>query len=186
MEDEGAASGEPKHDGLSGELQAKITSVMADLTEPITSEWVSDLKNSDVVPLLLGPTVWGTIQWRKSLGRPWGKSLGDVFWIEHTGTQVVLVGTPPGSAHEETAIVPLPEPSKWDGPEDDDYFRVSFMTYTGPGYNTIEPKWIFPLYWETETESFEVLGLDGSFREISPPAQGWNGDDVVLDPFEIR
>jgi hypothetical protein len=77
----------------------------------------------DPLPLLAG-TAWGSIRWSRSLGLPIGPRA--------TSFSVMLWGLIPLYQTSEGVVegwMKLDQPSVWDGPDDDDHHRVSFVTY---------------------------------------------------------
>jgi hypothetical protein len=177
---EDAQLGEPLEGPFFRELDEKLTKIVGELTEPVhieaVTEWTANIPE-------LKDTIWGSIQWRKSLGRPAGRRPADGFSILHQSH-------PPGPYDAKTGkFVDLPaphnEPTKWDGPEDDEYYRVTFMVWEAPNEKqSVDVGFAFPLRWKTGSESVTVKV--GPFRKISPSSQGWNGGDPgVLGPFEV-
>lgn len=83
------------------------------------------------VARVLNSYVFGEIFWRKTLGRPTSAKLADAFEIETWRDQIVLVGDIGGSAHWLPLHVPYFS-SLWDGKDDDEYWRVSFMVPNVP------------------------------------------------------
>ena len=76
---------------------------------------------------LLADSVTGTIRWHKSLGRPHALTLAEGFTIEHEYNTVSLFVLPPNAGKPMTHWVQLPEPFKWDLPEENDEYVVGFI-----------------------------------------------------------
>jgi hypothetical protein len=76
----------------------------------------------------------------------------------------------------------LPEPLKWDGPEDSQYHRVSFSAVVPGGEIGIKVAFAEGVRWE---QSVQVMGR--SYRDFEPPEirviKG--ATTSVLDPFDI-
>jgi hypothetical protein len=170
--------GEPLKGPFVRELHEKLTKIVAELAEPVHVEAVGELTAKFPE---LRDTIWGSIQWRKSLGRPAGPRLADGFSILHMSSKSVQ-----DAITGKVLEIPEPhfEPTKLDGPEDDEYYRVTFMAREAGGLQSVDVDFAFPLGWETGNESLIVKF--GPFREISPSSQSWHGGDaIVLGPFEV-
>jgi hypothetical protein len=151
------------------------------LKSPITAagldHWVKDgVIRADI----LSNTVWGMIRWRKALGRPNTVTLASAFVIERTCWQTELVFEK-GALREKTFLVPLREPSKWDGPDDEDYYRVSFMADTPQLTTRVRVDFAPLTAWE------HGIQMIAGFRDIEPSGAGFvkGSQRVVLDPFEV-
>jgi hypothetical protein len=106
--------------------------------------------------------VFGCIRWRREWGSPAGE-LNKAFKIEcYDRTRVVASGNVnhPKSPHEVV---------KWDGPHDEDYFRVSFITdvRVPDGYGDVTP----------DQDPYK----DRNLLEVSLVAQ-WGTSHVTLHP----
>jgi hypothetical protein len=78
------------------------------------------------VATVLGGYAFGEIVWKKQLGRPNTIKLSDGFSIEAWRDDMVLVGDIGAAAHWQPLHTPY-QPSWWDGQEDAEHWRVSFM-----------------------------------------------------------
>ena len=93
------------------------------LTRTLLDEWKGSIKN---LPIFKG-TVIGSIRWLKTMDPLLTPKHADAFELKLTYTQNVLDHKDDG-VHCVTIVgLDLP-PSKWDGPDHDEYYRVTFMT----------------------------------------------------------
>jgi hypothetical protein len=74
----------------------------------------------------LSQYAFGEIFWKKSLGRPNTTKLSEAVTVEAWRDEMVLVGDIGGAAHWQPIHVPY-HPSWWDGKDDGEYWRVSYM-----------------------------------------------------------
>jgi hypothetical protein len=74
-------------------------------------------------------TIWGTIRWSRSLGWPIAPRMADGFsvWFQHV--EVGDPGVGPGRPKTKNELVRCTDPLLWDGPHDDENFRVSFLCH---------------------------------------------------------
>jgi hypothetical protein len=72
-------------------------------------------------------TVWGQIVWRKAVGRPRSQRMADAFIIEHHYEFLEWVIGPDGNPQSIGGIVKGATPRVWDGPHDDERYRVSYI-----------------------------------------------------------
>ena len=108
-----------------------------------------------------GNTLWATISWEKSLGKPSSPCLADAFsynhqygWLDTAATR----GEPIGNPVWET----LPPPRAWDGPHDDEHYRISVLVRALPGlHNRFWPAIRNEIDWEggVPTLSWNRRGL---------------------------
>jgi hypothetical protein len=168
--------------------ERELASFQTVLGLPITGEqldhWFKDgMVRRDLLSNIFSNTVWGTIRWRKSMGRPLAPTLASAFVIEHISWQSETIGiTPTGEPKYTDLVVPHPEPSKWDGPGDEDYYRVSFMAETAQQQSQIRVNFAAHIAWEHRT-AFVRRG----YRDIDPSERLFlTGDKwYVLEPFEV-
>jgi len=172
-------------------LERELASLKDVLVQPISEkrfdDWIADIRvrTGTDFSTLFSKTVWGSIRWKKSIGRPVAPTLASAFVIEHIHWDTVLVGTPDGRIKYVDLVAPHKEPSKWDGPDDGDYYRVSFMTETPQRPTRIRMNFAAHIGWEWEHPS-EIL-LRSSYRDIIPSERYFLKDDKlsILDPFEV-
>jgi hypothetical protein len=157
------------------------------MTEPRFHRWTTELGRDDVllVSQTLGGTLWGTIRWPKSLGRPRGATLAGAFVVEHVHWDRVLDVTPDGTARFIDILAPHPRPSTWDGPHDDTHYRVSFTAPTPQRPTRIRVKFAGDVEWERST-GIQVF-TPRAYRDIAPAERHFVKEDkmVVLEPFDI-
>jgi hypothetical protein len=92
---------------------------------------VKDVVSADaVLARLFDRTVWGRIVWRhKSVGRPLSSTMAQAFFIKHQYEYVKGSVGPDGKPIGEIVVEDGPTPWVWDGPQDDEYSRVSYMLF---------------------------------------------------------
>lgn len=152
------------------------------LLSPVTRERLDDWAGGTMIRAdILSDTVWGTIRWRKSLGRPLAASLAAAFVIEHRSWQTELV-IDKGVGRWVKLTIPHPEPSKWDGPHDDEFYRVSFMAAASQRETRIRVDFAAGVAWERR---IQVVGP--GYKDIDPPSIYFEKGDKrhVLEPFEV-
>ena len=74
----------------------------------------------------LSQYAFGEIFWKKSLGRPDTTKLSEAVTVEAWRDEKVLIGDIGGAAQWKTIRSPY-YPSWWDGKDDGEYWRVSYM-----------------------------------------------------------
>ncbi len=152
------------------------------LLSPITTERLVSWTSGSVIRAdILANTIWGTIRWRKTLGRPTVPVLASAFVIEHRSWQEEL-NIVNGVGHWERITVPHGEPSKWDGPEDDEFYRVSFMSASTQLETRIRVDFASAAGWE---RPIHIIGR--GFNDIEPHWRWFATGSAprVLAPFEI-
>jgi hypothetical protein len=95
-----------------------------------------------------GNTLWATISWEKSLGRPKSPRLADAFryhhfygWLDTAATRGEPIGDP--------VWEPLPAPRAWDGQEAGERYRVNVLVRAIPGlHNRFWPALRNDVQWE--------------------------------------
>lgn len=192
MENETRKSPEAKmHELDPSLLERELASLQGVLLQPISekrfNDWIDDIRvrTGTDFSTLFANTVWGSIRWKKSIGRPLVPTLASAFVIEHIHWDTVMVGTPDGRIKAVDLVAPHKEPSKWDGPDDADYYRVSFMTETPQRPTRIRMNFATHVGWEWEHPS--QVFLRSSYRDIIPSERYFvKGDKLlILDPFEV-
>jgi len=117
-------------------LARELASFRDMLAEPISKKrldlWIEE--NEERKYIAEG-TLWGTIRWPKRFGLPHTPILASAFIIEHR----LLQAEP--TADQVSPItfnprIPTDPPQKWDGPHDEHYYRVSFMSYMMRGHRS--------------------------------------------------
>ena len=163
------------------DLENKLT------VKPITAnrldQWIS---NDPVRRDLLSDTVWGSIRWRKSMGRPITPTLASAFDIEHIHWQTIVWLTPEGFRHVDIETKHR-EPTKWDVPDNSEYYRVTFMTYQGGSLasgpvNRIRVSFAPGVAWERRIQ------VTTGYRSITPLGILFSakaGERIVLEPFSV-
>jgi hypothetical protein len=166
-------------------VEQELKSLRSVLGRPVTRESLSHwIEGSAIRQEFLADTLWGAIRWRKSIGRPLVPTLATAFIIEHVSWQCVHTYHPEGGPQYVDVLYPHREPSKWDGPDDDDYHRVSFMTQTVQGKNRIKVDFAANVGWQ---HGIERQITERGYRDIDPPARDFNKSErgYVVEPFEV-
>jgi len=174
-----APGGETQLEASSRELQTLGPLLKAPITKLSLDGWARGRAQRND---LLADTIWGTIRWAKSLGRPLAPTLAQAFRIEHAHHQLIKEIRPTGIRYIDL-VAPHSEPSKWDGPEDDSFFRVSFMAEAVEGQETrISVRFADHIGWEAR---MHVLGR--SYLDIEPAERRFAKPKsrLVLEPFEV-
>ena len=147
------------------------------LTRTLLDEWKGSIKN----PHIFKGTVIGSIRWLKTMDPLLTPKHADAFEIRLTHTQKVLDYE--GGPHC-VAIVALDlPPSKWDGPDNDEYYRVTFMTsgLVAQRIYSLDVSFTAQARWESRNPLLE------RFHWIEPPGRQFSVDDIsFLDPFEVK
>ena len=170
-------------DDVSDEVRAReLRDLSVLLKQPVKKDILARWAHqSPIREGILDGTLWGTIVWRKGLGHPMSAPFANAFTIERRSWQKELVGDANGVLHDVEITIPQPSPSKWDGPHDDEHYRVSFTASAVPQPTKVTVSFVPGVAWTRPS------GLHGGFREIEPAARffalptGW----LVIEPFEV-
>jgi hypothetical protein len=129
--------------------------------------WSGD---SEVRQLLLQNLVFGRIQWPKSNGKPLSETLNQGFTILHC-TEIINANQSDGATETTNSWAALPEPFKFDEPDDADHYCVGFFGQVpSPFRQHIQPTFASRLAWPHV--------VDG-YRSIEPP--DWYGFSLITD-----
>ena len=94
----------------------------------VTEKYASH--RGELIDDALGNTIWGTIRWSRSLGWPDAARMADGFSVRFQYEEVDgVVGQTGGK--KTNRICDGAPPILWDGPHDEENFRVSFLHF-GP------------------------------------------------------
>jgi hypothetical protein len=163
-------------------LVRELANLQVELTRPITAKrlelWIAEDK---VRKFIMLNSVWGTIRWPKTFGKPITPIMASAFDIEHSIFQIVG-GEAPG-APKWDALVPSPAPSKWDGPDDKDYYRVNFSSNFSLGHKSeIRVRFAMHVRWVGMSQ-FAKLGS----LEIYPSLTKFEhkGKEIVVVSFKV-
>jgi hypothetical protein len=161
------------------QVERELASFQSVLDLPIVEERLDGwLEDSAIRKMMFANTVWGTIRWPKSLGRPLSHTLASAFVIDHVHWDSIPEFYDGGIKYIQL-LAPHPEPSKWDGPDDENFHRVSFMAQTPQRQTQISVKFTPHVAWNH---------IGGSvYRHIDSPQRRFLKDDgaYVLKPFEV-
>src|SRR5262249_22776391 len=98
------------------------------IKRPITKgrldEWAGDAYHRGV---LLEDSVWGVIRWSRRVGRPLGPTFAGALTIQRPAYASKFEVVQGGGIRDVGTWEPLPAPASWDGPHDDENYRVSFL-----------------------------------------------------------
>jgi len=83
--------------------------------------------NANLVDDALGATVWGEIRWYHTLGWPVAPRMADAFSVRFRRLEPNGAAGPGGVTIDTSCLVDGATPLLWDGPHDEDSFRVSFL-----------------------------------------------------------
>ena len=165
-------------------VQRELESLRSVLARPLTRESLDSwMEDSALRREILAGTLWGSIYWRKSMGRPLAPTLSMAFVVEHVSWQSVLEFVNGGYRFVEL-LVPHPEPSKQDGVDDDQYHRVNFVTQAVQGHNRVRVDFAPRIGWQ---HGIQLPITERGYRDIDPPLQDFNKGEsgYVLEPFEV-
>jgi hypothetical protein len=101
---------------------------------PITRDRVQnwlDERPEDRKPVFRN-SLWAAISWDKSLGKPSTPQLADAFTFNLSYGYIKSAATS-GEPIGEPVWVPLPRPLTWDGPHDEEHYRVSVLVRVKAG-----------------------------------------------------
>jgi len=167
-------------DSVQRELESLGSVLGRSLSRESLGSWA---EGSDFRRKILADTLWGSIYWRRSMGRPLTPKLSIAFVIEHVSWQSKLEYTDGGYRFIDL-LSPHSEPSKWDGPDDDDYHRVTFMTQATQGHNQIRVGFAPGVGWQ---HGIQLPVTKLGYRDIAPPWRDFEKGEIgyVLEPFEV-
>jgi len=106
---------------------------------PVTSEFITEFTmRHPAFQMVFAGATWGIIEWERSLGRPSSPQLSSGFLISHEAQQHKHYTSFDGVDHDDLVAIPVGAPVVWDGPNDHDHFRVSYLVFAPPEYAGIE------------------------------------------------
>lgn len=166
--------------GPIGELQKQVALHGARTPDEFMTSLSDVLHRSDEFLDLFGGTAWGHVVWKKEVGWPLSPKLADAFVFSHAFQQLSDKGiNPDGSPPVVPEWKTAPAPAVWDGPHDDEHYRVSFMLHgQTPWLNGVGIDFDRSVSWEPRT----VPWLDWRLRYIAyPPSLQQNAGTFLLD-----
>jgi len=160
----------PWHPGIASaisELEQRLTRSGARTPDEFMTA-LSDVvheEGTDAVVNLFGGTAWGRIAWKRDVGLPLSPKLADAFVFNHLYEEL---GSGQISQRGEASIdpkwKPAPAPEVWDGPHDDECYRVSFMLRGQPPWkNAVGIDLDRTVQWEPRTAPW----LDQRMRYVA-------------------
>jgi hypothetical protein len=173
-------SSDPHPDAaLARDMMSLNTLLARPLSGTVLDKWKGSAKNLSVFK----GTVFGSIRWLKTMDPLLTPKHADAFKIRLTHTETKLSYDYEGGAHWITLVALDLPPSKWDGPDDDEYYRVSFVTsgLVAQRIYSLDVSFTAQARWESRNPlmrrvySIEPLGREFSVDDIS-----------FLDPFEVK
>jgi hypothetical protein len=143
-----------------------------------TSELDRWIGESDIRKFVLQDMLFGRIRWPKSNGRPLSATLNEAFTILHW-TLVIYVAESQDGPVETTSWASLPEPFKFDEPDDSEYYTVGFFAQIpSPFPQRVQPTFTNGVAWP------HILA---QYRTIDP--FDWTGSEtgepVFLPDFTV-
>jgi hypothetical protein len=182
MSAKGAVRGSIEDHLRPGVVQHQLDVLRGEITKTITDRRLERLISAHPIRVdLFSETVWGTIQWPKSMGRPITPTLAAAFKIDHTAWQIIEWGPPEARMSQELPLPTTPL-SIWDGPNDSNYYRVTFMGYPSLRENAINVSFAAGVGWE---KRIQVIP---GYRIISPSGRAFHhlaGKRTVLETFNV-
>lgn len=130
--------------------------------------WAGD---SEVRILLLEHLMFGRIRWAKSNGKPLSATLNQGFTILYW-TMVINGVQSQGEPIKTQSWAPLPEPFKFDEPDDSDHYSVGFVAQSfSPYWQHIQPTFAGNVAWPHvlnqyhSIEPFDWYGLESETNQ---------------------
>jgi hypothetical protein len=167
----------------------ELMSLQHELKTPLTQERLAAWVGQSIQRrALVAGTVWGTIRWEKSLGRPIGAYLADGFTVAHRYYFWTLVVDQGGLVKQVGKWEQLPPPSLYDLPDAGDEYRVGI---TSPHvqqffWNCIEVRLAPHVHWEI---SASVDLRTAGYKRVEPTEQCFSrlekGSHTVLPDFKV-
>ena len=152
----------------------------------VFSDWAGDDSGREG---FLAYSVWGTIRWDRSLGRPAGASMASGFVVTHDAYWKTFLLTANGIL-EKAAWFAQGDVALYDLPDDGDSHRVGFSCrdddhppYTGE--NRVSASFTADHSWTSKLVSVHGLPLP---RWIEPSGQAWTATHapVILPEFVVK
>lgn len=156
-----------------GTIVREMLTLQRDLLNGLkTSElgrWTGD---SDVRQLVLKHLAFGRIRWPKSNGKPQSAALNQGFTILHWSMVIKVEELPNGDVVTTQTWQALPEPFKFDEPDDSDHYSVGFFAQIpSPFPQHIQPTFANSVAWPyvlTHYRSIEPVDWFGFESETGP------------------
>ena len=130
-------------------------------------------------------TIWGTIRWKKSLGRSLGPTLASGFRVEQWYLEMNWAVGADGTPKNLSKWVQASEPSVWDMLDDDDHHQVGYMCRAQPPWlNDVSVRFSDKEAWDSPLS----VRVSSTYRSIAPAQQRFwmrGGNYVVLDDTQI-
>ena len=184
----------PSHPTLGGkltDLQRQVSLAGARTPDDYMTAISDAVHRSDDFLDLFSGTVWGRIVWDKNVGRPTSPRMAAAFLLVHKFREIRGEVDPSGTAQETGGWLDAPTPQLWDGPHDEDHYRVSFMLQgVHPWTNVIGLDLNPQVAWEPSTPAW--LGQRSRYlaypQSLTQTAGAfWPARDGLtdLDDFEV-
>jgi hypothetical protein len=163
-------------------VQQHLDVLRGEITHAITSTRLQALISDEPIRVgLFADTVWGTIEWPKALGRPTTPTLAAAFKIEHIAWQVIVWGSQEAPMSLDL-VLPTAPLSIWDGPNDSDHYRVTFMGRPSLKENAINVSFAAGVGWQKPVQvipGYRILSPSGiAFQHLA-------GERTVLEKFHV-
>lgn len=170
-----------------GKRARALASIQAELIRPLTlkglNRWVAEAVTDRT--RFLTDTVFGTIRWQKSIGRPLGATLASGFRVEHGYLEMNWAIKSDGTTQDLSKWIHAPEPSVWDMPDSEDHHQVGYMFWAQrPWINSVVVGFADKQPWDSPLH----LRMMATYRRIVPDRQDfWMSEArfAVLDETKI-
>ena len=150
------------------------------LARPLTAARLAKWKRSAGSIAALEGTIFGAIRWSTGMAPLLTPRREDAFEIRLSHTESFLDYD--GGPHWVTIVAPDRPPTKWSGPDDADYLRVSFVAsglVPGRDYS-------LDIAFTPEARWQEVNPLMHRVHAIEPRHRGFTAGEIsFLEPFEV-
>ncbi|HYK42452.1 MAG TPA: hypothetical protein VE007_08685 [Thermoanaerobaculia bacterium] len=176
-----------KSPGGSARFDRLLAGLSTEVLQPPTMKglksWVSEAARDRT--LFITDTVWGTIRWKKWVGRSLGPTLASGFLVEHFFHEIRGNDLGGGVVQDTSRWVKGPAPSVWDMPDDAEHHQVGYMFWVKrPWVNAVTISFAEKQPWGSQLSAFVRTRV----RVIVPDRQDfWLGDATfaVLDETTV-
>ena len=187
---EALRSAQTSVDEATGQLSRAAAGLPALFEFPITRDRVQNWldERPEDRKLVFRNSLWAAISWDKSLGKPLTQRLADAFQLNLCYGYLDSAATR-GEPIKEPVWVPLPPPLAWDGPHDDQHYRVSVLVRVKSGlHHRFQPTIRRDVEWE-DVPRLSILKRGLAWpQQMVPHGQFflYEGDDALVLEEEYR
>lgn len=188
--------GPPEIVGPISELQRRVSRSAARTPDEFMTALRDVLRKSDDFLDLFGGTAWSEIAWKKDVGLPLSANLADAFVFKHVFKEVDGVAKGGGGSEDRSRWKDAAAPNVWDGPHDDEHYRVSFMLHGKPKWMNWVGIGLDPnIEWEPRVKPWlaerkriveypaALQPTIGEFRPNATDMIEWDAFQVLWSPF---